>query len=113
MGAAPADEKTIGLGRSPSGSAPSDIQVGGVAASDSGAGVVTQYGETKRGLSPRHVQLMAIGGSIGTGLCKLTTPFPRRFTPPRRLPPRYWLSLICDAARRYLASPSSWRVLVC
>ncbi|KAK8091641.1 proline permease [Apiospora hydei] len=28
----------------------------------------TQYGETKRGLSPRHVQLMAIGGSIGTGL---------------------------------------------
>lgn len=33
-------------------------------------GVVTagQYGETKRGLSPRHVQLMAIGGSIGTGL---------------------------------------------
>lgn len=27
-----------------------------------------QYGSTKRGLSPRHVQLMAIGGSIGTGL---------------------------------------------
>ncbi|KAF4991651.1 hypothetical protein FDECE_13999 [Fusarium decemcellulare] len=27
-----------------------------------------QYGRTKRGLSPRHVQLMAIGGSIGTGL---------------------------------------------
>jgi amino acid transporter len=27
-----------------------------------------QYGQTKRGLSPRHVQLMAIGGSIGTGL---------------------------------------------
>ena len=27
-----------------------------------------KYGETKRGLSPRHVQLMAIGGSIGTGL---------------------------------------------
>lgn len=26
-----------------------------------------QY-QTKRGLSPRHVQLMAIGGSIGTGL---------------------------------------------
>ncbi|KLU91688.1 proline permease [Magnaporthiopsis poae ATCC 64411] len=68
MGAAPPDEKTIGLGRSPSGSAPSDIQVGGVVASDSGAGVATQYGETKRGLSPRHVQLMAIGGSIGTGL---------------------------------------------
>ncbi|RYP58158.1 hypothetical protein DL770_010500 [Monosporascus sp. CRB-9-2] len=27
-----------------------------------------RYNETKRGLSPRHVQLMAIGGSIGTGL---------------------------------------------
>ncbi|KAK7222667.1 hypothetical protein V2G26_010670 [Clonostachys chloroleuca] len=27
-----------------------------------------QYGRTKRGLSPRHVQLMTIGGSIGTGL---------------------------------------------
>jgi len=27
-----------------------------------------KYGQTKRGLSPRHVQLMAIGGSIGTGL---------------------------------------------
>ncbi|KAI1499575.1 amino acid permease/ SLC12A domain-containing protein [Biscogniauxia marginata] len=28
----------------------------------------TEINETKRGLSPRHVQLMAIGGSIGTGL---------------------------------------------
>lgn len=27
-----------------------------------------KFGATKRGLSPRHVQLMAIGGSIGTGL---------------------------------------------
>ncbi|KAL2408413.1 putative proline-specific permease put4 [Exophiala dermatitidis] len=27
-----------------------------------------QYGQTKRGLTPRHVQLMALGGSIGTGL---------------------------------------------
>ncbi len=27
-----------------------------------------QWGETKRGLSPRHVQLMAIGGSIGVGI---------------------------------------------
>ena len=26
------------------------------------------YGQTQRGLSPRHVHLMAIGGSIGTGL---------------------------------------------
>ncbi|CAM1506469.1 Fc.00g061100.m01.CDS01 [Cosmosporella sp. VM-42] len=30
--------------------------------------VEAKYGQTKRGLSPRHVQLMAIGGSIGTGL---------------------------------------------
>jgi amino acid transporter len=27
-----------------------------------------KYGQTHRGLSPRNVQLMAIGGSIGTGL---------------------------------------------
>lgn len=27
-----------------------------------------QYGQTQRGLKPRHVQLMAIGGSIGTAL---------------------------------------------
>ncbi|KAI9375595.1 amino acid permease/ SLC12A domain-containing protein [Aspergillus egyptiacus] len=33
-----------------------------------GEGSMTPYGETKRGLSSRHVQLMAIGGSIGTGL---------------------------------------------
>ncbi|KAK7403282.1 hypothetical protein QQX98_010973 [Neonectria punicea] len=30
--------------------------------------VEAKYGQTQRGLSPRHVQLMAIGGSIGTGL---------------------------------------------
>lgn len=41
---------------------------------DTGRGVLLEsadpagYGQTKRGLSPRHVQLMAIGGSIGTGL---------------------------------------------
>ncbi|KAH7312596.1 amino acid permease/ SLC12A domain-containing protein [Stachybotrys elegans] len=28
----------------------------------------SKYGRTQRALSPRHVQLMAIGGSIGTGL---------------------------------------------
>lgn len=40
-----------------------------------GEGIITSVGaelhahhDTKRGLSPRHVQLMAIGGSIGTGL---------------------------------------------
>lgn len=27
-----------------------------------------KYGHIKRGLTPRHVQVMAIGGSIGTGL---------------------------------------------
>ncbi|KAF1358329.1 proline permease [Lizonia empirigonia] len=32
------------------------------------AAELAKYGQTKRGLSPRHVQLMAIGGSIGTGL---------------------------------------------
>ncbi|KAK6067408.1 amino acid permease [Seiridium cupressi] len=31
-------------------------------------GTTAEYGTTVRGLSPRHVQLMAIGGSIGTGL---------------------------------------------
>jgi amino acid transporter len=31
-------------------------------------GTMSPYGQTKRGLSARHVQLMAIGGSIGTGL---------------------------------------------
>ncbi|KAF4120338.1 Amino acid permease [Geosmithia morbida] len=48
---------------------------GAVSTSDTGNGVLidaddiaNQYGQTHRGLSPRHVQLMAIGGSIGTGL---------------------------------------------
>ena len=27
-----------------------------------------QYGQTKRGLKSRHIQLIAIGGAIGTGL---------------------------------------------
>ncbi|KAE8154701.1 amino acid permease/ SLC12A domain-containing protein [Aspergillus avenaceus] len=35
---------------------------------DAGTGTSLQYQETKRGLSSRQVQLMAIGGSIGTGL---------------------------------------------
>ncbi|KAF5565090.1 general amino acid permease [Fusarium phyllophilum] len=30
--------------------------------------LVEKYGQTQRGLKPRHVQLMAIGGSIGTAL---------------------------------------------
>lgn len=57
------DEKTVGLGRSPSSS---DTADGHVDSQD--ADIVAKYGETHRGLSPRHVQLMAIGGSIGTGL---------------------------------------------
>ncbi|KAE8358326.1 amino acid permease/ SLC12A domain-containing protein [Aspergillus caelatus] len=39
-----------------------------VSKEDAGNGIVTQYRETQRGLSSRQVQLMAIGGSIGTGL---------------------------------------------
>jgi amino acid transporter len=35
---------------------------------DASSGTVEPYGQTKRGLASRHVQLMAIGGSIGTGL---------------------------------------------
>ena len=35
---------------------------------DIGAGTTEGYGETQRGLKPRHVQLMAIGGSIGVGV---------------------------------------------
>ncbi|KAL4807514.1 amino acid permease/ SLC12A domain-containing protein [Aspergillus unguis] len=31
-------------------------------------GSMSPYGQTKRGLSSRHIQLMSIGGSIGTGL---------------------------------------------
>ncbi|KAJ5587523.1 uncharacterized protein N7459_003288 [Penicillium hispanicum] len=35
---------------------------------DTGSGTVLDYRQTRRGLASRHVQLMAIGGSIGTGL---------------------------------------------
>ncbi|KAG7137172.1 proline-specific permease put4 like protein [Verticillium longisporum] len=35
---------------------------------DSSDGMAAKYGETHRGLKPRHVHLMAIGGSIGVGL---------------------------------------------
>ncbi|RDH34013.1 amino acid permease-domain-containing protein [Aspergillus welwitschiae] len=41
---------------------------GGDSLSHTENGTVIEYHETKRGLSSRHVQLMAIGGSIGTGL---------------------------------------------
>ncbi|KAJ5808304.1 hypothetical protein N7474_009573 [Penicillium riverlandense] len=39
-----------------------------IASEDAGSGTVVPYRQTKRGLASRHVQLMAIGGSIGTGL---------------------------------------------
>lgn len=50
-----------------------DVQVGvfsstGDADADRQHSIAAKYGMTKRGLSGRHVQLMAIGGSIGTGL---------------------------------------------
>lgn len=35
---------------------------------DTSHGDVLPYRQTQRGLASRHVQLMAIGGSIGTGL---------------------------------------------
>lgn len=35
---------------------------------DASSGAILPYRETQRGLASRHVQLMAIGGSIGTGL---------------------------------------------
>lgn len=35
---------------------------------DAATGSIAPYRQTQRGLSSRHVQLMAIGGSIGTGL---------------------------------------------
>lgn len=43
---------------------PTDVTV----TKDDGEGDVLPYRQTQRGLTSRHVQLMAIGGSIGTGL---------------------------------------------
>lgn len=47
--------------------APSTTSVTDLSAGDNVAGDPV-FGQTKRGLSGRHVQLMALGGSIGTGL---------------------------------------------
>ncbi|KAK1963291.1 amino acid permease [Colletotrichum sublineola] len=58
------EEKTVGLSRADS----TNSNKLGQVMSGTGAVVAQQYGETQRGLTPRHVQLMAIGGSIGTGL---------------------------------------------
>lgn len=67
-------EKKVGLSTVPTSSNNSgdDVHVGSA----------TQYGETQRGLSPRHVQLMAIGGSIGTGLWVCFFVFPPLPSPP-------------------------------
>lgn len=46
----------------------SDTAHGTLIDTDVSDDLLAKYGQTKRGLSPRHVQLMAIGGSIGTGL---------------------------------------------
>ncbi|KAL0942091.1 proline-specific permease put4 [Colletotrichum truncatum] len=62
--AADMGEKNVGLSRADS----TNSNKLGQVVSGNGAAVAQQYGETVRGLSPRHVQLMAIGGSIGTGL---------------------------------------------
>ncbi|KAH8886003.1 proline permease [Thozetella sp. PMI_491] len=50
------------------GDAPSPVLKSAGAADEGTSEVLGGYNETKRGLSPRHVQLMSIGGSIGTGL---------------------------------------------
>ncbi|KAK5382413.1 Proline-specific permease [Exophiala xenobiotica] len=51
------DSKEVGLGEAPT-----------VEAGETLDAEEVKYGHTKRGLTSRHVQLMAIGGSIGTGL---------------------------------------------
>ncbi|CAG8952585.1 hypothetical protein HYFRA_00009691 [Hymenoscyphus fraxineus] len=50
-------------GKSPSTGSVTDISTG-----ENAIPVDPVFGQTKRGLSGRHVQLMALGGSIGTGL---------------------------------------------
>lgn len=50
------------VGKSPSTRSVTDISTGNDIAVD------PVFGQTKRGLAGRHVQLMALGGSIGTGL---------------------------------------------
>lgn len=45
-----------------------DTEDAPVSSDDASSGSITSFRQTKRGLAPRHVQLMAIGGAIGTGL---------------------------------------------
>ncbi|KHN97962.1 proline permease [Metarhizium album ARSEF 1941] len=48
---------------------PPDAPPDGAARSiETGVSIRIRYGETRRGLPPGHVQLMAITGSIGTAL---------------------------------------------
>lgn len=66
----PSDDKeptTSGISAAPSPSSVTDANIEAGEVKSAGLERRAQF-ETKRGLSPRHVQLMAIGGSIGTGL---------------------------------------------
>lgn len=65
MGASSDDKAPMGISTAPSHS-DANVEIGDVKTAVGGERRA-QF-ETKRGLSPRHVQLMAIAGSIGTGL---------------------------------------------
>lgn len=68
MGSPADDKEPTGISAAPSTSIDANVEAGDVKpAYGTGLERRAQF-ETKRGLSPRHVQLMAIGGSIGTGL---------------------------------------------
>lgn len=73
---ASADEKVVGVLDRPNSS--SSAKSGHVKTGADDVPVTNaikeQWGETQRGLSPRHVQLMAIGGSIGVGIWVRSTP---------------------------------------
>jgi amino acid transporter len=64
----PVDEKASGFDRPNSASSTRTGRAQAVADVPVENGIKEHYGETQRGLSPRHVQLMAIGGSIGVGI---------------------------------------------
>lgn len=66
MGADP-DVKTAGDGGEPITETASEEQ-GDIYERHLSSAEWDKYRTTKRGLSPRHVQIMAIGGSIGTAL---------------------------------------------
>lgn len=66
MGVPSDDKEPTGISTAPSHS-DANVEAGDVKPAFGGLERRAQF-ETQRGLSPRHVQLMAIGGSIGTGL---------------------------------------------